>query len=67
MYKNIQFSLEAIDLDEEIRNEHVKEDGVLSEEKISCFDFFIISFLFIFPNLIPILNLEHPSFHFLSY
>ena len=44
MYKNIQFSLEAIDLDEEIRNEHVKEDGVLSEEKISCFDFLLSPF-----------------------
>ena len=51
--KNIHFSLEAIDLDEDIdmtdwlfHNEDVEEDCVLPEEEISIFDFFIISLLF---------------------
>ena len=56
--KNIQFSLEAIDLDEDIEmtdelfcNEDVEEDCVLSEEDISSFDFLLSPFSFIFPNL----------------
>ena len=51
--KNIQFSLEAIDLDKDIemtdelfRNEDVEEDCALWEEEISSFDFFVISLLF---------------------
>ena len=51
--ENIQFSLEAIDLDEDIertdelfRNEDVEEDCLLLEEEISSLDFFIISLLF---------------------
>ena len=45
--KNIQFSLEAIDLDEDIemtdelfRNKDVEEDCVLSEKETSSLDFF---------------------------
>ena len=56
--KNIQFSLEAIDLDEDIEmtdelfcNEDVEEDCVLSEEDISSFDLLLSPFSFIFPNL----------------
>ena len=51
--ENTQFSLEAIDLDEDIertdelfRNEDVEEDCLLLEEEISSLDFFIISLLF---------------------
>ena len=72
--KNIQFSLETIDFDENIemtnelfRNDDVEKDCVLSEEKISSFIFLLSPSSFIFPNLISVLNLEHPSFHFLSY
>ena len=55
--KNIQFSLEAIDLDEDIemtdelfRNKNVEEDCVLSEKETSSLDFFnylpsLLSFL----------------------
>ena len=49
--KNIQFSLEAIDLDEDIEmtdelfcNEDMEEDCVLSKEDISSFDFLISPF-----------------------
>ena len=49
--KNIQFSLEAIDLDEDIEmtdelfcNEDMEEDCVLSKEDISSFDFLIFPF-----------------------
>ena len=77
--ENIQFSLEAIDLDEDIemtdelfRNEDVVEDCALSEEekkkKKTKTVFSLSPFSFInFPNLIPFLNLEYPPFHFLSY
>ena len=51
--ENTQFSLEAIDLDEDIertdelfRNEDVEEDCLLLQEEISSLDFFIISLLF---------------------
>ena len=71
--KNIQFSLEAIDLDEDIEmtdelfcNGDVDEDFMLSEKEI--FDLFFLSpFSFIFYNLIPVLNLAHLSLDFLSY
>ena len=72
--KNIQFPLETIDFDEDIemtdelfRNDDVEKDCVLSEEKTSSFILLLSPSTFIFPNLIPALNLEHPSFHFLSY
>ena len=46
--KHIQFSLEAIDVDEDIEmtdelfcNEDVEEDCALSEEEISSFSFFL--------------------------
>ena len=57
--KHIQFSLEAIDVDEDIEmtdelfcNEDVEEDCALSEEEISSFSFFMISLLFSFPKLL---------------
>ena len=72
--KNIQFPLETIDFDEDIemtdelfRNDDVEKDCVLSEEKISSFNLLLSPSSLIFPNLILALNLEHPSFHFLSY
>ena len=55
--KNIQFSLEAIDLNEDIemtdelfRNEDVEEDCIVSEKETSSLDFFsylpsLLSFL----------------------
>ena len=64
--KNIQFPLETIDFDEDIemtdelfRNDDVKKDCVLSEEKISSFNLLLSPSSLIFPNLIPALNLEH--------
>ena len=71
--ENIKFSLEAIDLDEDIEmtdelfcNRNVNEDFTLSEKEI--FDLFFLSpFSFIFYNLIPVLNLVNLSLAFLSY
>ena len=69
--ENIQFSLEAVDLDEDIEmadelfcNEDVEDTCVVPEEEISRFR---SPFSFTFLNLIPVLNLDHPSFYFLSY
>ena len=71
--ENIQFSLEVVDLDEDIEmtdglfcNEDVEEDCVVPEEEISSFDFdlsikFRSPFSFTFLNLIPVLKLR-PSF-----
>ena len=78
--EKIQFSLEAVGLNEDIemagelfRNGNVEEDRLLLEEekkteKESKTFFLLSPFPFIiFSNLLPGLNLEHPSFHFLSY
>ena len=57
--KHIQFSLEAIDVDQDIEmtdelfcNKDVEEDCALSGEEISSFNFFMISLLFSFPKLL---------------
>ena len=57
--ENIQFSLEVVDLDEDIEmtdglfcNEDVEEDSVVPEEEISSFDFSSFDLPFLLPFLI---------------